>query len=152
MPDWITHILLPWMLITILGFKFKQFNQQNAAIAILGALIPDIYKIYIPLEIFGIHLENFLKPIHFPVGSLLITAFLSLFFIERRLIFSFLTFGIITHYALDLLLFNGGICLFYPFSPLEFQIGIFSVTDYNITIGSIIAAFMVYFIYKRVNK
>ena len=151
MPDWITHILVAWTLCTILGFRFKQFSQQNSAIVILGALMPDIFKIYLVFYQFGIQMENFLTPIHLPVGSILIACIISLFFAESRSIFFFLILGISTHYTLDMLLFNGGMCLLYPFSPLKFNIGIISVTDFNITILSIIIALVIYFIYKAVN-
>jgi hypothetical protein len=152
MPDWITHVLVAWSLATILGFRFKQFSQNNVAIVMLGALIPDIYKVTLVLESFGINVQGFLSPIHLPVGSLLIAAIISLFFIEKRLIFLFLAIGIGTHYALDLLLFSGGMEIFYPFSTLKFQIGIISVTDFNITILSIILASIVFLVYKIVNK
>ena len=151
MPDWITHVLAAWTLITILGFKFKQFSQSNSAVAMLGALIPDIYKINMLSDQFGNYLQSFLLPVHLPIGSILIAAILSLFFIDRKSIFLFLIMGIGTHYVLDLLMFSGGMELFYPFSPLKFQIGIISVTDFNITIISIILAFFVYLAYKKFN-
>ena len=150
MPDWITHILIPWTLCTILGFKFKQFSQQNIAVVLTGALIPDIFKIYLVLNQIGIQIGSFLTPIHLPLGSILIAGIISLFFVERRLIFFFLILGVSTHYALDFLMLNGGMSFLYPFSPLKWQIGIISMTDYNITIISIIAAIIVYYIYKNV--
>lgn len=152
MPDWITHVLVAWTLTTILGFRFKQFSQPNSAIVMLGALIPDIYKINLLADQFGIYLHDFLTPIHLPIGSLLIAAILSLFFTDRKSIFLFLIIGIVTHYALDLLLFSGGMELLYPLTPLKFQIGIISITDVNITLISIILAFFVFIAYKRVDK
>jgi len=152
MPDWTTHVLLAWSLATILGFRFKQFSQKNVAIVILGALIPDIYKLNLVLDSFGFNVQSFLTPIHLPIGSLLIAAIISLFFIEKRLIFLFLAIGIGIHYVLDLLLFSGGMEIFYPFSTLKFQIGIISVTDLNITILSIILASIVFLVYKKFNK
>ncbi len=152
MPDWTTHVLVAWSLATILGFRFKQFSQKNVAIVMLGALIPDIYKLNLVLDSFGFNVQSFLTPIHLPIGSLLIAAIISLFFIEKRLIFLFLAIGIGTHYVLDLLLFSGGMEIFYPFSTLKFQIGIISVTDLNITILSIILASIVFLVYKKFNK
>jgi hypothetical protein len=152
MPDWTTHVLVAWSFATILGFRFKQFSQKNVAIVMLGALIPDIYKLNLVLDSFGFNVQSFLTPIHLPIGSLLIAAIISLFFIEKRLIFLFLAIGIGTHYVLDLLLFSGGMEIFYPFSTLKFQIGIISVTDYNITILSIILASIVFLVYKKFNK
>jgi hypothetical protein len=152
MPDWTAHVLVAWSLATILGFRFKQFSQNNVAIVMLGALIPDIYKITLVLDSFGINVQGFLSPIHLPVGSLLIAVIISLFFIEKRLIFLFLAMGITTHYVLDLLLFSGGMEIFYPFSTLKFQIGIISVTDLHITILSIILASIVFLVYKKFDK
>lgn len=150
MPDWITHVLIAWTLTTILGFRFKQFNQPNSAIVILGALIPDIYKIYLLVDTVGLQLIHI--PFHLPVFSLLLGGLITLFFERKKQIFSLLTLGIFTHYALDILLFNGGIAILYPFSPIKWQIGIISVTDYNITIISIIVSIIVYFIYTKNNN
>lgn len=152
MPDWITHVLVAWSLGTILGFKFKQFNQPNTAIVMLGALIPDIYKVTLLLQQFGIYMESFLSPVHLPAGSILIAAILSLFFDKSRSIFLFLIFGIITHYALDILIFSGGMELLYPFSSIKFQIGIISIIDFNITIISVVLAFFVFIAYKMIDK
>ena len=149
MPDWITHILIPWALCTILGFKFKQFSQQNIAVVLMGSLIPDIFKIYLILDRVGIQIENFLIPIHLPLGSILIAGIISLLFAERKLIFFFLILGVFTHYALDLLMLDGGMSLLYPFTTLKWQIGIISVTDYNLTIISVITASITYYLYKK---
>lgn len=152
MPDWITHVLVAWTLTTILGFRFKQFSQPNSAIVMLGALIPDIYKINLLSDQFGIYLHDFLTPIHLPIGSILIAALFSLFFSNRKSIFLFLIMGIVTHYMLDLLLFSGGMAIFYPLNPLKFQIGIISITDLNITLISIILASFVFIAYKMIHK
>jgi hypothetical protein len=55
----------------------------------MGALIPDIFKIYLVLELIGIQAQFFLTPIHLPLGSILIAGIISLFFAERKLIFFF---------------------------------------------------------------
>ena len=152
MPDWITHVLVAWSLATVLRFKFKQFSKSNSAIVMLGALITDIYKINLLSDQFGIYLNDFLTPIHLPIGSIFIAALFSLFFSNRRSIFLFLIIGIATHYMLDLLLFSGGIAIFYPLTPLNFQIGIISITDFNITLISIILAFFVFIAYEIIDK
>ncbi|MGZ7067927.1 MAG: metal-dependent hydrolase [Methanobacterium sp.] len=149
MPDEITHVLVAWTLATLLGFRFKQFSQANSAIVILGALIPDIQKIYIFLDLIGVQI--LLIPIHLPVVSLLLAGFITLLFEKKKLIFSLLALGIFTHYALDLLMFSGGISILYPFSAIKWQIGIISVTDYKITIISIIAAFLVFLLKNFYN-
>ncbi len=152
MPDWITHVLVAWTLATLLGFKFKEFSQRNAAIVILGALIPDLYKIYLLMPLIGDQILNFVLPVHMPIGSLLIAGIISLFFTEIRKAFFFLILGISTHYILDLLLISSGLELLYPISLFRFQIGIITVYDYHITILSIFMAFIVYIIYKSVNN
>ena len=147
MPDWITHILIPWALFTLLGFKFKQLSQQNIAIILMGALIPDIYKISMITPLFGIPSEFFFI-LHMPIGSLLIAGIVSLFFKDRLNILFLLILGFSTHYILDFLMFDGGLYLLYPFSLVKLQAGIISVVDYNITLIAIIIAVIVYFIYK----
>lgn len=153
MPDWIAHILVTWSICTILGFKFKQFNPSNTAIAILGSVLPDIYKIITLFNLSGIKLGNILSPLHLPLGSFIIAIMLSLFFKDRKNALIFLSFGILIHYVLDLLLEtnNNGMYLFFPFSWIQWQLGIISNTDYNITILSIIGALLVYVISKKLS-
>ncbi len=146
MPDWITHILAAWTLCTILGFKYKQFNPANTAVCMVGALIPDTFKIVIPLGFMGIHAENLLMPFHLPIGSFIIAGIFTLFFKERKLILSFLALGVLTHYALDLLLtnLNGGMALLFPFSWNAWQLDIIPDDDFHITILAIGLALVVY--------
>ena len=85
----------------------------------VGALIPNTFKIVIPLGVMSIHTENFFMPLHLPIGSLIIASFFTLFFRERKkLVLSLLVLGVTTHYALDLLLINlnRGMELLFPFS------------------------------------
>ena len=146
MPDWITHILAAWILCTILGFRYKQFNPANTAICMVGALLPDVYKIIIPLGNMGIHLENFLMPIHLPIGSFILATVLVLFFKERKVVFSFLVLGFLTHYALDSLLINlnGGMYLFFPFSWAFWQFNLIPDDDFHVTVLAIVLAAWVY--------
>lgn len=156
MPDWITHIVVAWTLCTLLSFKFKQFNNENIVIVLIGALIPDIFKINMPLNILGIHTSTFIAPIHMPIGSLIIAAIISLFFNEKKMTFIFLVLGISTHFALDLLLINvnGGMMLLFPFSWATWQLGIIPIDDYNTMILAIILAIIVYIVsvYKKRKK
>jgi hypothetical protein len=146
MPDWITHILAAWTLCTILGFKYKEFNPANTAICMVGALLPDTFKIVIPLGLIGIHAENFLMPFHLPIGSFIIASIFTLFFKERKIVFSFLVLGFLTHYALDLLLtnLNGGIYLLFPFSWNFWQFDVIPDDDFHSTILAVGLAIMVY--------
>jgi len=61
MPDWIAHVLVAWTCCTLLGFKYKQFNTPNTVIAMIGSLIPDLFKLVIPLEYLGIYWRFYLS-------------------------------------------------------------------------------------------
>ena len=155
MPDWVTHILVAWMLCTILSFKYKQINPAYTVVCMVGALIPDIYKIVIPLGLVGIHAENFFMPFHLPAGSLIIASIFTLFFKDhKKLVLSLLVLGVATHYALDLLIINlnGGIYLLFPFSWSYWQFDIIPDDDLNITILAIGLTLVVYVITSWVRK
>lgn len=154
MPDWITHILVAWTIGTILGFKFKQFNSANIALFIVGSLVPDIIKITMIFDYLGIGLSKFFIPLHTPIGSLIIATIFSFFFKEQKVALFFLIGGMFTHYMLDLLLFdlNGGIYLLYPLSWNQYQLGLITNYDFNITILSIIISFTVYLISNKIHK
>ena len=158
MPDWITHILTAWMICTILSFKYKQINPAYTVVCMVGALIPDTFKIVIPLGIMGIHAENFFMPFHLPIGSLIIASLFTLFFKERKkLVLSLLVLGVATHYALDLLIINlnGGMTMLFPFSWDVWAINVIPADDYHITILAIGLALVVYFAsfwFKRKDK
>ena len=146
MPDLLTHVVVAWTLCTLLSFKWKQFNLQNTAIVMVGALIPDLYKVQLPLSYLNLNESIFIMPFHLPVGSLLLAGMVSLFFRDRKMIFFFLTLGVATHYLLDLLLVNlgGGMELLYPLSWERFSFNVISPTDYHIPAVALFIAFMVY--------
>jgi hypothetical protein len=146
MPDWVTHIVVAWTVCRILGFKFKQFNNANTVIVMIGALIPDLYKTYITVNLLSIDTESLLYPFHTPIGALIWTFIIALFFKEKKAIVTFLILGFSTHFILDSLMQypSKGIEIFYPFSWNTWQFGIISIDDYNVTILSIVIALSVY--------
>lgn len=149
MPDWITHILAAWMICTILSFKYKQINPAYTVVCMVGALIPDIYKITIPLGVMGIHAENFFMPLHLPMGSLITASIFTLFFKEqKKLVLSLLLLGVATHYTLDLLLINlnGGMIMLFPFSWDTWAVNVVPNDDWHITLFAIGLAVVVYFV------
>ncbi len=156
MPDWITHILVAWTSCRILGFKFNEFDSENTVLVMLGSLIPDIYKIYIPLDLSGIYLQNFIFPIHLPAGSLIMALLISLLFRDKKIVFMFLILGVFTHYALDSLLtyVSGGMELLFPFTWAEWQLRLIGVDDYYLMIVMIIVALIVFAVsrFKRCNS
>lgn len=115
----------------------------------VGALIPDTFKITIPLEVMGIHAENFFMLFHLPIGSLIIALIFTQFFKERKkLVLSLLVLGVATHYALDLLLINldGGMALLFPFSWDTWALNVIPDDDYHITVLAMGLALVVYFV------
>lgn len=150
MPDWITHIAVAYILCTILGFKFREFNTSNTVLAMVGAVIPDFIKVGIITEYMGFGVWDFIAPIHLPIGSFIIAAMLSLLFKEKKTVFLFLSLGVVTHYGLDLLLRNvsGGIYLFYPLYWGQWQLGLVATDDFTISIIALMVAVFVYIIYR----
>lgn len=147
MPDWLTHILVAWSLCTILGFRYKEFNSGNTAIATLGALLPDAVKIVIPIQFLtGYDLSVMVAPFHMPVGSFILAVMCSLLFKEKKTVFLFLLLGILTHFGLDLLMtyYSGGTYLLFPLNWSQWQIGFISTVDYKISLLAIVVAIFVY--------
>ncbi|OEC86068.1 MULTISPECIES: metal-dependent hydrolase [Methanobacterium] len=155
MPDWITHLLAAWMICTILSFKYKQINPAYTVVCMAGALIPDLFKVVIPLGFMGFKMENYLMPVHLPIGSLIIACIFTLFFKEnRKLVLSLLVLGVMTHYALDLLLINlgGGMALLFPLSWTKWTLNIIPDDDLNITILAVGLTMVVYVVSSWVRR
>jgi hypothetical protein len=119
----------------------------------VGALIPDVYKIVIPLEFLGIDAGNFIAPFHMPIGSFIIASIFSLFFKEQKIVLLFLLLGVLTHYMLDLLLTNlsGGIYLLYPFSWGSWQFDVIPDDDFNIIILAVVITIIIYLLSHKIN-
>ena len=64
MPDWLAHVLLAYVLCSVLGTKFNHFTKENTALVMAGALIPDLVKLELGFDLFGIAVEDFLAPLH----------------------------------------------------------------------------------------
>lgn len=142
MPDWFTHTLVGW----IIG----KTSKMDIALIVAGSLIPDLYKITIAFSLLRIDIHNFLDPLHMPAGAFIIGALFSLFFINSKKAFIFLSIGIMSHFILDFFLIHvsGGMKLLFPFSWDEWQIYIFRSDEYLMTLVAIIAAVIVYLIYR----
>lgn len=155
MPDWITHIAAAYILCTILGFKYREFNMATTVLAMVGSVLPDVVKLGLIPDFLGYDIWDHIWVVHLPVGSLIIAGMVSLFFNDKKKAFMFLVLGVATHYALDLLLFNvsGGIALFYPFYWGEWQLNLFTTDNYYVTLFALLLALLVYLIFRfRVNK
>ena len=123
----------------------------------IGSVLPDAVKVGILFELMGHDWWNYISALDLPLGSLVLAGIFSLFFKEKKIAFLFLSFGILTHYLLDLLLIQlgDGIYIFYPISWLGFHLDIIPTDDYNITIVALTIALLVYLVsrwYENKNK
>lgn len=146
MPDWLAHVLFAYVLCKILRIKFRQFNNENTAIVMVGSLIPDVVKIGLIFDLFGIYVWDFIYPLHTPIGSLLVAGLISLLFYESTVVFLLLVLGFITHYMLDFLMghVSGGMLLLFPFSWDGYQLGLVQCDDYRITLVLVVLAVIIY--------
>jgi len=154
MPDWVVHIAAAWILCRILRFKYPQFNPGNTALVMVGSVLPDALKISILFDLLDLDWWDYLYVLHLPVGSFILAGIVSLFFQEKKTAFLFLSMGILTHYALDLLLIQlgNGIYLFYPLSWMGFSANLVPNDDYYITIVALVVAFLVYLVSAGIEK
>ena len=153
-PDWLTHVLVAWTLSRLLQIRFRQFDEKNTVIVMVGALVPDIVKIGLLFDFFRINTWNFLAPFHTPVGALLSSALISLLFQGSSLAFGMLVLGASTHFALDFWLKHvaGGLPLLFPFSWQGYQVGLFQVDNYLPCLVALILASFVLFITRCLKR
>jgi len=147
MPDWLTHSFIGW----ITG----KTTKQEISLLVIGALIPDITKLYLLFNpITQPMTQDFFLPIHTPFGAILIALCIALFFQDIKKAFVPLTIGIATHFILDFFLHNvsGGMPLLYPFSWEEWQLDLIRSDDYTMTIGAILAAVIIYVSYRMYER
>jgi len=99
MPDWISHMLIGLILA-------KMFNLKRKSLVVLGALLPDFiikistlgFFVDMPLSLYW-----FLVPGHLPIGLILITIFITPFFLTRfKATFTLITIGWMSHVLADL--------------------------------------------------
>ncbi len=154
MPDWIVHVCVAWTLCRILSLKYPQFNTGNTVLAMIGSVFPDALKVSILFELMGFDWWDYIYVLHLPIGSFLLAGIASLLFKEKKTAFLFLSFGILTHYAMDLLLIQlgYGMMLFYPASWMGFTLNLVPSDDYYITIIALVVAGLVYLITKWVKN
>jgi len=158
MPDWVVHIAVAWTLCRILRFMYPQFNPANTALVMAGSVFPDAVKISILFELFGFDWWDYIHVVHLPLGAFLMAGIATLLFEEKKTAMAFLSAGILTHFALDLLLIqlDNGIYLFYPFSWKGFSLNLVPNDDYHITIVALLVALSVYLLSlwdkKRVKR
>jgi hypothetical protein len=114
------HIAFAFILCALLALRWPVFGGRNTVLVMIGALLPDIFKLYLPLQVIGVYAQDSLALFHIPVGTLLVCGMCALLFEEgtRVRIFLLFAFGMATHYVLDVLLIHvsGGLALLWPLS------------------------------------
>ena len=120
----LTHILVPYIILTVASWQFNWLTDRWIVIGMAGAAIPDLIKIEILVDagvvetLLGVPFKY--APISSLGGVLLIAGAITIFFErQRRQIFSFLLFGAFSSLVVDgLRVFADGRSGFwlYPFS------------------------------------
>lgn len=67
-------------------------KKENVAIVMVGALIPDIVKIELIFDVFGVEVWDFIAPLHTPASSLLVAGLISMLFYESTVVFFYYWF------------------------------------------------------------
>lgn len=105
-PDWITHVAVAYSLALLVNIKRRE-------LVVLGALLPDIFKVFLPLGViigFGddFFLGNYFAPFHTLLGVSLTSALLSTFFNAPKKVVPLFLLGAFSHLIMDSLLYPFG--------------------------------------------
>lgn len=106
MADLLTHVLIPYIVLTIASWRSDWFMNRWIVIGMAGAAIPDLVKVGIVLDddviasLLGIPFSY--RPIASLGGMLLIAGAIAVFFEEKcQRAYAFLVFGGLTALVLD---------------------------------------------------
>ena len=70
--DWMAHVAFVFILCSLLASKWPVFGGRNTVLVMIGALLPDIFKLYLPLKMVGVYAADALALFHVPVGTVLV--------------------------------------------------------------------------------
>jgi membrane-bound metal-dependent hydrolase YbcI (DUF457 family) len=109
-PDWITHLCIAYLITKLFGIK------KNRSLVFLGALLPDLFKFFIPFSVFidlapyETPVLNFFAPFHTVLGVLFSGLFTSSFFngIKWRNAYSLILIGAFSHLFIDIFIYPWG--------------------------------------------
>lgn len=112
MPDLLTHALIAYTLATLLAFRYDWLSPAYVSVAMAGAFIPDLVKVYlvvdhssvaaflgVPFSWMGIHTLGG-ATVAVLIGTVLATPE------NRRRVTGLLALGAASHLAADALLYN----------------------------------------------
>jgi hypothetical protein len=150
--DWMAHIAFAFILCALLALRWPVFGGRNTVLVMIGAVLPDIFKLYLPLQFVGIYAQDALTLFHIPIGTLLVCGLAALLFEEgtRVRVFLLFAFGMATHYALDVLLIHvsGAFMLLYPLSWETWALQLVRPDTWLGTTMLVAAALLVYSVLK----
>ena len=66
------HIAFAFILCALLALRWPVFGGRNTVLVMIGAVLPDIFKLYLPLQLMGIYAQDALALFHIPIGTLLV--------------------------------------------------------------------------------
>ena len=150
--DWMAHVAFAFILCALLSLKWPVFGGRNTVLVMIGALLPDIFKLYLPLQVIGVHAQDSLALFHIPIGTALVCGLCALLFEQRIRVRVFLLFalGMVTHYALDVILISvgGGVALLYPLSWNTWHLDLVRPNNWLGTTILVVAAILVWLVLK----
>jgi hypothetical protein len=107
MADLLTHVLVPYILLTVAAWRFDRITAPWIAVAMGGAAIPDLVKLHLLVKAFVIE-ENIGIPFSYDAlstlgGVALVAAVITVAFERRhwRRGYGYLVFGGLTALVLD---------------------------------------------------
>ena len=149
MPDWISHLLIAYIAINLLGIK-------NRKMVYIGALLPDVFKVFIPFsKIFGITSMtclNFFAPFHTLFGVLLTGFFVSSFSVEWRRSYTLILLGAFLHMTADIFLYPWGSDMWslYPLWIGDLGTGIFW-SDSVLPLGILLSISSIFYLRNKLR-
>lgn len=97
MADLLTHVLVPYIILTVAGWRIDRITDRWIVVGMAGAMIPDLSKVRVVFppgavrDVLGVPFSYF--PISTLGGVIVIAGIVTLLFRERRRAFGFLLFG-----------------------------------------------------------
>ena len=86
------HVAFAFILCALLALKWPVFGGRNTVLVMIGALLPDIFKLYLPLQFIDVYVQDSLALFHIPIGTALVCALCALLFEEGIRVRVFLLF------------------------------------------------------------
>lgn len=160
MADILTHVLVAYVIATLLSWRYEWITYPFITLVMLGAMLPDLSRLELLFPAATIEATLGLPwswtPLHRVGGTALVVYLGALLAPKRhqRAVFVLVAVGAASHYALDLLLYRpSGLTtpFFWPFTTHHFAFdGFYLSTDrWPAAAASIIAAVVWYADHRR---